>query len=141
MVYWKYRAIDRLKGYRGKKVSIQNLKDQLARLESKETSIRNAADPESGVKENALLSILVEKDEYAEMLFRAEKFVEVVERGLSVLSEEERHWLDMMYIQPTKDSKEKLMEELGLQETSSLYKRINKPLHEFTVAIYGGISL
>ena len=42
-----------------------------------------------------------------------------------------------MYIIQEKGAVNRLMNEYGLQEESSLYRRINKALIHFTVAMYG----
>ena len=61
----------------------------------------------------------------------------MVDRGLAALSDEEKHMLEVMYIVGERGRVERLLGELDLQEESSLYKRINKALHRFTVAMYG----
>ena len=61
-----------------------------------------------------------------------------IERGLSVLDKDERHILERVYINSEAKAVERLMAEYGLVEPSGMYKRINKALLRFTVAMYGG---
>ena len=143
MEYWKFKAIDRLKDYTAQKSSIENLTEEIVRLESEAYSIKSATSDGTPVKgggsgrEDRLLSNIVQREEYKLMQDRAKLYVSMVDRGLSVLSAEEKNLLDKMYIIREKGAVERLMHELGLLETSSLYKRINKALQRFTIALYG----
>lgn len=143
MEYWKYKAIDKLKDYSAQKAALQNLPEEIARLESEAYSIKSATGDGTPVKgggsgrEDRLLSNIVKREEHKAMLHRATLAVRQVERGLNVLTGEERHLLDVMYIINEKGRADRLMEELGLAEESSLYKRVNKALLRFTIAMYG----
>ena len=143
MEYWKYKAIDKLKDYMAQKVALQNLPEEIARLESEAYSIKSATGDGTPVKgggsgrENRLLSNIVKREEHKAMLRRARLAVSMVDRGLSVLSQEERRLLEGMYITSEKGRVARFMEELGLAEESSLYKKVNKALLHFTVAMYG----
>ena len=143
MEYWKYKAIDKLKDYSAQKAALQNLLEEIARLESEACSIKSATGDGTPVKgggsgrEDRLLSNIVKREEHKAMLHRATLAVRQVERGLNVLTGEERHLLDVMYIINEKGRADRLMEELGLAEESSLYKRVNKALLRFTIAMYG----
>ena len=143
MEYWKYKAIDKLKDYSAQKAALQNLPEEIARLESEACSIKSATGDGTPVKgggsgrEDRLLSNIVKREEHKAMLHRATLAVRQVERGLNVLTGEERHLLDVMYIINEKGRADRLMEELGLAEESSLYKRVNKALLRFTIAMYG----
>ena len=143
MEYWKYRAIDKLKDYTAQKASLSNIPEEIARLESEACSIKSATADGTPVKgggsgrEDRLLSNIVKRGELAMMLDRAKLSVGIVDRGLSVLKDDERRLLDVMYIVQEKGAVNRLMNEYGLQEESSLYRRVNKALIRFTVAMYG----
>lgn len=143
MEYWKYKAIDKLKDYSAQKASLESLPEEIKRLESEACSIKSATADGSPVKgggsgrEDRLLSNIVKREEHKAMLHRATLAVRQVERGLGVLSIEERRLLDVMYIVNEKGRVNRLMDELGLAEESSLYKRVNKALQRFTIAMYG----
>ena len=143
MEYWKFKAIDKLKDYSAQKVAVINLQAEIARLESEACSIKSATADGTPVKgggsgrEDRLLSNIVRREEHKAMLKRAKLAVSMVERGLDVLSQEDHHILDTMYITREKGYVDKLMDEFGLLEESSLYKRANKALHRFTIAMYG----
>lgn len=143
MEYWKYKAIDKLKDYSLQQAALQNLPEEIARLESEACSIKSATADGTAVKgggsgrEERLLSNIVKREEHKAMLKRAKLAVTMVDRGLAVLSQEERHILDVMYIIHEKGYVNRLMDEFNLQEESSLYKRANKALQRFTIAMYG----
>ena len=143
MEYWKYRAIDKLKDYTAQKVSLTNILEEISRLELEACSIKSATADGTPVKgggsgrEDRLLSNIVKRGELNLLLERAKKSVAIIDRGLDVLSADERHILDMMYIFREKGAVGRLMDEYGLQEESSLYRRVNKALIHFTVAMYG----
>lgn len=143
MEYWKFKAIDKLKDYAAQKASILNLTEEISRLEMQAYSIKNPVVEDTPVKhgsnatEELLLSNIVQREEYQRMLERARLSVSMVDRGLSVLSSDEKHLLDRMYIHQEKGNSTQLMSEMGLTEPSSLYKRINKALRRFTIALYG----
>lgn len=143
MEYWKYKAIDKLKDYSAQKASLQNLSEEIERLESEAYSIKSATGDGTPVKgggsgrEDRLLSNIVKREEHKAMLHRATIAVGMVDRGLGVLKAEEKHLLSVMYITCEKGRVDRLMNELGLAEESSLYKRVNKALQRFTIAMYG----
>lgn len=143
MVYWKFKAIDSLRNYTAQKAAIVNLQEELARLRSEATSIKSATGDAAPVKgggstrEDRILSNIVQQDEMKLLLGRAKISVRTVERGLAVLTPHERSLLDRMYITPERGAVQRIMEENGLLEESSLYRRVNKALLHFTVAMFG----
>lgn len=143
MEYWKFKAIDKLKCYAAQKASLTSLPDEIARLESEAYSIKSATADGTPVKgggsgrEDRLLSNIVQREEHKAMLERAQKSVSGIERGLAVLDKDERKILERMYINQEIGAVQRLMDEYGLLETSGMYKRINKALLHFTVAMYG----
>lgn len=143
MEYWKYKAIDKLKDYSAQKAALQSLPEEIERLESEAYSIKSATGDGTPVngggsgREDRLLSNIVKREEHKAMLHRATLAVGMVDRGLEVLTDEENHMLRVMYITGEKGRVDRLLNELGLAEESSLYKRVNKALQRFTIAMYG----
>ena len=70
-------------------------------------------------------------------LEQAQNWLACTDRALAVLSKEEKLVLHRFYISPEKGSIERLCNELGL-ESSSVYRKRDKALRHFTVALYGG---
>ncbi len=143
MEYWKFKAADKLRDYDAQKAALLNLPEEIKRLESEACSIKSATADGTPVKgggsgrEDRLLSNIVKREELKALLHRASLAVATVERGLAVLNPDERHMLEVMYIAREKGYIERLMDEYGLMEESSLYKRANKALRHFTIAMYG----
>lgn len=63
-------------------------------------------------------------------------WLQAVEGALGALSPEERLILSRLYIYPEKGGVDRLCDDLGLEQ-SSIYRRRDKALHRFTVAMYG----
>lgn len=143
MEYWKYRALDRLKAYNLQKTALVSIPEEIAMLESEAQSIRSATADGTPVqgggsgREDRLLSNIVSREELQRMYDRARKAVNGVDRGLQALTYDERHILEQMYIYREKGNVYRLMEEYNLAEESSLYKKANKALLRFTIAMYG----
>lgn len=143
MEYWKYKAIDKLKDYTAQKAALQNLPEEIKRLESEACSIKSATADGTPVKgggsgrEDRLLSNIVKREEHKAMLKRAQLAVSMVDRGLAVLSQEERHILDVMYIVREKGYIARLMQDYGLADERSVYKKADKALLHFTISMYG----
>lgn len=143
MEYWKYKAIDKLKDYDAQKVAIDNLKDEIARLESEAISIRSATVDGTPVKgggsrrEDRLLDNIVKREECKRALERAKMSVKIVDRGMSALDKEDMISLDRMYITREKGAVSRLADEMNLLDERSVYKRVDKALRRFTLALYG----
>ena len=84
-----------------------------------------------------LLSNIVHREELQRRLSDAQRWVDIVDGGLAVLSDEDRLVLDRFYIHPMRGNVERLCNELGLEDERSVYKRKDKALRRFTVALYG----
>jgi len=59
-----------------------------------------------------------------------------VERGLTALDADERLVLWMLYIQPAKGNIDRLCGELCVEQ-ATIYRKRDKALHRFTLALYG----
>lgn len=143
MEYWKWKAIDKLKDYSAQRAAIDNQTDEIARLESEAVSIRSATGDGTPVKgggsgrEDRLLNNIVKREECKRALDRAKLSVQIVNRGMSVLNQEDRRVLERMYITREKGAVSRLADELNLSDERSVYKRIDKALLRFTLALYG----
>lgn len=143
---WKYEAIDKLKQYEAKKQALNSIPMEIDRLELAMKSIRSAtADgtPVSGGgsgREDMLLSNIVHREELERSLEQAQKWVDLVDAGLEILSEEERLVLDRFYINPEKGAADRLAGDLGI-DVKTVYKRKDAALRKFTISLYGGTEI
>lgn len=139
---WKYEAIDKLKQYEAKKQALNSIPMEIDRLELAMKSIRSAtADgtPVSGGgsgREDMYLSNIVHREELERALEQAQKWVDLVDAGLEILSEEERLVLDRFYINPAKGNVDRLCGELNV-EKSQVYNKKDAALRHFTICLYG----
>lgn len=143
---WKSEAVEKLRLYEAKKRSLQNIPEEIKRLESAMKGIRSAtADgtPVSGGgsgREDMMLSNIVQREELERSLDQAKKWVALVDAGLEILSEEERLILDRFYINPAKGNVDRLAGDLGL-DVKTVYKRKDAALRRFTISLYGGTEI
>ena len=140
---WKDEAIEMLTNYNAKRQSLIIIPLQIAETEAEMTSLRSCANM-IGVKgskgtgsDDRVLNCIVKKEALQRCLEQSKLYVAAVEKGLEVLTDEERHILTVMYINREKGWKDRLMDELLLVEESSLYKKSRKILRQFTIAMYG----
>ena len=140
---WKFEAIEKLKEYTARKNAITSIPEEIKRLEDDAQRIRAASTDATPVqgggsgREDMLLSNIVHREELQRRLSDALRWVEIVDGGLAVLSDEDRLVLDRFYIHPMRGNVERLCSELGLEDERSVYKRKDKALRKFTIALYG----
>ena len=142
---WKNEAVDQLQQYEARQQALDSIPEEIRRLEIENASIRSSvgnAVPvrESGSKrEDAMLSNIVRREELARQLESTKAWVKLVDRGLSALDDEERLVLDRFYIHRHRGHVERLVDELGV-EAKMVYRRKDKALRHFTMALYGGME-
>lgn len=139
---WQDVAIEKLKFYEAKKLSLRNIPLEIAEIESTMISIRSARPDMPSVKgggfgyEDKLLNCIVRKEELQRVLDRAQLSVDEITGALQILSQEEQLILDRFYINPAKGNVERLCSELSTEQ-STVYRRKDTALRKFTIALYG----
>lgn len=139
---WKHEAIDKLRDYEAKKQSLKSIPKEIEYLEMDFESIRGAATDETPVKgggggrEDKMLNNIVKRDELKRALEQAQIWVEMVDKGLSILSEEERVVLDRFFVQHRKGNVDRLCEEFFI-EKATVYRWKDRALRKFTISLYG----
>ena len=143
---WKREAADKLKCYEARATSFDRAKEELYRLELDMSRIRSATTdgtPVSGsgssTREDAMVNNITRREELKRAMKEARAWVEIVEGGLAVLDDEERHILDRFYIHRAKGNVERLCNELHL-EKSRVYELKDNALRHFTLALYGVVE-
>lgn len=140
---WKFEAVDKLKQYEAKKQSLHSIPEEIRRLESAMQSIRSATADGTPVKgggsgrEDMMLSNIVHREELERSLEQAKIWVELVDAGLEILSDEERLVLDRFYIHPEKGAADRLAGDL-MVDVKTVYRRKDAAIRHFTVCLYGG---
>lgn len=139
---WKFEAIEKLKQYEAKKRSLQNIPEEISRLESAMAAIRSATADGTPVqgggsgKEDMYLSNIVRREELARSQEMAQKWVKLVDDALDILTEDDRLILDRFYIHPEKGNVERLCMDLGCEKATA-YRRRDQALRTLTISLYG----
>ena len=141
---WKAEATEKLRRYASMCQAVQNIPQEISRLELAACSLRSPAIDKPAVKsttsrEDALLDNLVHRQELDRSLQQAQHWLDTTDRALSVLTPDEALVLQHLYIYPQKNGLDRLCEILEV-ETSSIYRRRDKALRKFTLALYGAES-
>lgn len=139
---WKAEAIEKLRKYDAMRQAIVNIPEDISRLEIAACSIRSAKTDGTPVKgggngrEDMLLNNLVHRQELNWSYEQAQSWLKSTDRALSALTPEEKLVLHRFYICPERGSVDRLCSQLGVEQ-SSVYRKRDKALHKFTVALYG----
>lgn len=144
MINWKKCAEYDLRDYRAQKEAIINLQKKIRIVEDRMTSLKGSVCNPTAVHggtsthEDALLTSIVEKSRLEEALRETKRLVEMVERGLSALSEEQHRILGMFFMGG--GGYRRVMEEFHIEQAGA-YRRRDEALRTFTLAMYGVTEL
>jgi hypothetical protein len=138
---WKTEAIDKLKQYDAMRCSLDTIPQELQRLQLRAQSLKSLDLSSPVVRsgnqhDDALINNLVHRQELESTLEQACLWVTQVEQALTVLTPDERLVLDVMYIKQERNAVDKLCQEL-CRDTPTIYRRRDKALRKFTLALYG----
>lgn len=140
-------AIEKLKQYETMRQQLETIPMQIAETKSSMTSIRSAgalSAPVIGSKgngrEDMYVNSIVRLEELERELERAKLWINMVDRGLSVLNSEERLVLKRLYINREKYAADQLCDDLGLMDTRTVYKRRDLAIRKFTITQYGCVE-
>lgn len=142
---WKQEAIEKLEQYDAKKQSLRSIPTEIDRLESLTRQIRGsrtdgiAVKGSGGGREDMLLNNIIQREELNWSLEQAQKWVGLVESGLSVLNDEDRLILDRFYIRSEKGAADRLAGDLCM-DVKTVYRRKDAALRRFTIALWGCVE-
>ena len=138
---WKKEAKSELSKYESLKMSLSNIKDRIQSLEEQKYSLKSSSDDTpvqgGGCKhEDRLLNILVEQ-ERLKHTYKANKLrVELIERGLSALTDVERSVVTEFANNRPSIAVNILSDKIGYERTH-IYRIYDSALYKFTIAEYG----
>lgn len=139
---WELFAKEKLQKYRAKKAALTSIPDEIRQLESDAVSIRSVRSDSTPLKgggskqEDVMLNNITMRNELRKNLAEAASWVDAVDKAMVHLSDEERKILDKSFINPEKNSVDRLCSELGYEKTT-IYKKRDTALYHFTLALYG----
>lgn len=142
---WKQESKEELREYEAKRTAAENIPEEIRQLEAQMVKLGGSSNstPVKGggsVWEDRQINLIVKADKLRTSLEYARDWVSRVERGLSVLTDEERLILDRFYINPAKGNVDRLCGDLHL-EKSMVYDRKDKALRRYTLARYGCVEI
>lgn len=123
MMQWKAMAQRRLLDYETMKKARESLPAELARCKK------------PGAGEDPL-DVIARKLFLRERLRQVKRWITVTEKALSALDPQERLVVQLLYIMPKKGNVGRLCGMLGCEQ-STVYRRRDRALQKFTVALYG----
>lgn len=138
---WKEEATEKLRHYDAMRTALTNIPEELERLEQEARAIRSVQTDKvhvksTGNREDALINNLVRRHELAQNYQQAQSWLRTTDRALNTLAPDDRLVLQRLFITKERDSLSRLCSELGVEQ-SSIYRKRDKALHRFTMALYG----
>lgn len=146
MADWEKHSIDDLREYEALRESLGTLPDEIRALEEDMQLVKGTRYDKTPVEggasgyEERLINYIDRKGRLEQNLGMAQAKVERIERGLSVLTENERLVLTRFYIHREPRYLDRLCGELGYEKTA-VYGLKNRALKRFTLAMYGVVDI
>ena len=139
---WKQEAIDHLQCYEAMLRAVENIPEEISRLEQQALALRGGhlqtprvcTTPQPG--EDKLIANMVKRQALQQSLANAQSWIKTADAALDVLTPEEKRILLRMYIRPERGAVQLLCQDLCLEQ-SSVYRRRDTALYRFTIAMYG----
>ncbi len=133
---WRLCAEDDLRRYKQMKIGLLNSKDRLRLVSESVRSPKTSLGRKSKRAESEVINAVVEMERLAANINSAERLINIIERGLDSLSDEERRLLEKFYMSSSPSKMRHLSEEFGY-EPRTLYRKRDRALTNFTIAMYG----
>lgn len=139
---WKDEAIEKLKRYPVMLQALENIPAEIKRLKADAAGLQGVNAERvhvrggGGRREEALINNLMQRQELEWTLGSVQQWLAVADRGLAALNPEERLVLQRMYLCPEGNAISRLCAELGVEQ-ASVYRKRDKALRRFTLALYG----
>ncbi len=141
-MYWKKCAEDDLRKYLRQKSALDNIPERIEALRAEYYSAKITNMSSAPVKgggnriEDALLNNITKRKRLEYTRASLKRLVDLTERGLAGLSDEERLILETFYVSRPPRHVEVLMERLGYERTR-IYEIKDEALYKFTIFQYG----
>lgn len=138
---WKREAKAELRDLNVMREAVQNIPERIAMIESRKTSLQASSDstPVQGGgnhHEYRLLDLIVEGERLKYSLQAHRIRLQLIERGLSALNDEDRLIVTTFAEHRSAEAVDILTEQLFL-ERSRVYQRWDQALRRYTIAEYG----
>lgn len=143
---WDKEAESDLRKYPGLLNAVKNLRERIEYLEASSGSLRGAVCDDVPIHgggttfEDRILNNLVERERKRMLLSANEQLIAAIERGLSVLTEDEKTILEGFYFYPSRKAAERLADQIPC-DRATVYRIRDRALYQFTVNMYGLMDL
>lgn len=142
---WKYESMEELREYEAKRMAVESIPEEIQQLRTQMVKLGgsgNSTPVKGGGSqwEDRQINLIVKMEKLNTSLCYAKEWCARVERGLVVLTDEERLILDRFYINPAKGNVDRLCGDLCL-EKSAVYERKDRALRRYTLARYGCMEI
>lgn len=143
---WCVISVNRLRDYENRKRAVEIIPEQIKSLEYQFTGIKSAVSDgtpvqeETNRREENLIYNISKREELAYNLDIAKREVQLTEKGLAALTDDEQRILYLFFISRPKDYIQRLSDEMFLSK-SEVYRKKDDALRKFTIAMYGVTDL
>ena len=142
---WKYESMEELREYEAKRMAVESIPEEIQQLRTQMVKLGgsgNSTPVKGGGSqwEDRQINLIVKMEKLNTSLCYAKEWCARVERGLVVLTDEERLILNRFYINPAKGNVDRLCGDLCL-EKSAVYERKDRALRRYTLARYGCMEI
>lgn len=144
---WKMKCKADLFNLRKNEAAILSIPEEINMERERMTSIKSAATGTAPVQgggtsyEERMNNSIVTVDALKDKLMFAEKDVKLTRQALSLLTEEERRVLEVLYIDKQKNGAQRLCGELGILDETTVWKKATRALSNYCTARYSSFDL
>ena len=133
---WRTDAIDKLQKYEAMRLASVSLTKELSRLEEEACLFSQKPPLRPVMGADAILENFSRRQEIKRALRQTKFWVDAVESAMTILDPVEQLVLERLYIFPGIGGLEWLCQELNIEQ-ATVYRRRNRALQKFTVALFG----
>lgn len=132
---WKFEAREKLQRLDAMRQAATSLPEELERIGGELNRLHDIRGDGADCAD-MWMNLRVTQCDLNRALEGTRRWLNAVEGALGVLSPEERLILNRLYVYPEKGGVDRLCGDLRLEQ-SSIYRRRDKALHRFAIALYG----
>lgn len=144
---WKMKCKADLINLRKNEAAILSIPEEIKKERSKMTSIKSASSGTAPVQgggtsyEEKMNDSIFTVDSLTNKLHIAEIDVKLARQALAMLTEEERRILEVLYIDKQKNGAQRICDELGIIDETTVWKKATRALSSYCTARYSSFDL
>lgn len=144
---WKMKCKADLFNLRKNEAAILSIPEEINMERERMTSIKSASTGTAPVQgggtsyEERMNNSIVTIDALKDKLLFAEKDVKLTRQALAILTAEEQRILEVLYIDKQKNGAQRLCDELGIIDETTVWKKATRALSSYCTARYNSFDL